>query len=72
MLFLSKTMPASKCAYHPSYILCDSSNFQYYLGQIGWIVCTLGRRVCLDQIQNDDQNIDGADHFINTHKTSQS
>ncbi len=30
-------------------ILRDISNFQYYLGQIGWIVCTLGRRkrVCL-------------------------
>ncbi len=28
---------------HPKF--CDISNFQYYLGQIGWIVCTLGCRV---------------------------
>ncbi len=26
---------------HPKW---DISNFQYSLGQIGWIVCTLGRR----------------------------
>ncbi len=31
---------------HPKYyhILCGRSHFQYYLGQIWWIVCTLGRR----------------------------
>ncbi len=26
---------------HPK---CDISHVQYYLGQIGWILCTLGRR----------------------------
>ncbi len=38
---------SSQCAYYPSYIIRDISHFQYYLGQIGWIVCTLGRRVSL-------------------------
>ncbi len=49
------TEPASQCAYYPSKIICDISNFQYYLGQIGWIVCTLGRRVydeSLNRIMN--------------------
>ncbi len=34
-LVISKREPASQCTQ------CDISNLHYYLGQIGWIVCTL-------------------------------
>ncbi len=40
----SALITAYQCAYYAFYIICDSSNVQYYLGQM---VCTLGRRASL-------------------------